>query len=275
MSGIEEIVQKEIDLVANAQARQALAASYEGSRAALAGIEAFFQEFSGVAWCLDARRQFFRNWRSPGLGSASFCALTFRLLAQAEQAPVARQALLFHTATRVSEVSREDVGIGTTNHQVLYDQFATRLAGGDEWKLDRYLHVDPQAYISQSRRYRESGPDLGVAITRSLPEELYNHGEFAFAAPLLVTWCRGQLGRTPKEVEEDLRFVRDHLGTTESGHFAALVRGLEDYCLAWRCSPDWDLLRQASVELLNSRSSYYQFLMRAMRKTHADEAALA
>ena len=275
MKSIFDIVRREISLVASAAARDALLDSYTSSAQALAGIERFFADFSAMAWNVEARRVFFRNWRSPGIGSASFCALAFRLLEQAESAEDDQQTLLFRTATRVSEVSREDVGIGTTNHQVLYERFATRLSDGDEWKLDRYLLVDPKAYLSQSRRLREAGPDLGAALVRSLPEELYNHGEFAYSAPLFLQWCRERLGRTPAEVQEDLHFVRDHLGTTESGHFAALVRGLEDYCAASGTQPDWSLLRQSSIDLMESRSAYYCMLLARMHSAQEEEQALA
>ena len=275
MNNIIQIVRKEIDLVASAAAREALLESYASSTTALAEIERFFTEFSAVIWSVPARRVFFRNWRSPGIGSASFCALTFRLLEQAESASADCQQRLFRTATRVSEVSREDVGIGTTNHQVLYDQFATRLCEGDEWKLDRYLIAEPQAYLTQSRRYREGGEDLGIAIIRSLPEELYNHGEFAYAAPLFLKWCREKLGRTPMDVQEDLHFVRDHLGTTESGHFAALVRGLEDYCSASGREPDWTLLRQASIDLLNSKAAHYRTVMERLISAQEEDPVAA
>ena len=268
MKTIQAIVNQEISLVHHPRARRALYDSYRDGTDSLRRIEAFFDRFGAVAWHPNARRIFFHNWRSPGIGSASFCALAFRVLEQAEQAPQDRQVLLLRTATRVSEVSREDVGIGTTNHQVLYDRFATGLTGDDAWKLDRYRLAGAKPYLNASRRYRENGEDLGVAITRSLPEELYNHGEFAYAAPRFVAWRRDVLGRSQEGMKEDLQFIHDHLGTTESGHFAALVRGLEDYAAAARQEPDWDLLHQSSRQLIENMADHYDVLMQHLQEAH-------
>ncbi|MCC4607761.1 hypothetical protein LL967_07735 [Xanthomonas campestris pv. zinniae] len=268
MKRINEIVEPEIALVHAPQAQQALRNAYRDCTESLRRIEDFFDAFSSMAWHPDARRIFFHNWRSPGIGSASFCALAFRVLEQAEHASQDRQVLLLRTAARVSEVSREDVGIGTTNHQLLYDRFATGLTGDDQWRLDRYRMPGAKAYLNASRRYRENGEDLGVAIIRSLPEELYNHGEFAYATPCFVAWRRDRLGRGQEGIKEDLQFLHDHLGTTESGHFAALVRGMEDYFAAAQREPDWQLLYQASRQLIENMATHYDLLMQHMQAAH-------
>lgn len=279
MNDIKQIVGHEIDLVQNANARRALFDSYNDNAESLRVIEGFFDVFSASPWTKEARRIFFRNWRSPGIGCASFCALTFRVLEQAEGATSElKQHLLLRTAARIAEVSREDVGIGTINHQSLYDRFATSLAEDDGWKLDRYQLAGAKVFLNESRRYRENGDDLGVAITRSLPEELYNHGEFAYAAPHFVRWRRDQLGRGQDGLRDDLQFIHDHLGSTESGHFAALVRGLEDYFVAREQEPDWSLLYQSSRDLIDSMAEHYTTLLRRMRDVQSrveDEAEVA
>ncbi|ARP96548.1 hypothetical protein [Bordetella genomosp. 13] len=261
MNKFRPIVDIEIALVDNAAARHALYDSYAASARAVERIEAFFDQFTARAWSQEARNTFFRNWRSPGIGAASFCALTFRLMEAAENTDDDRQRpVLYRCATRASEVSREDVGIGTTDHQKLYEDFATRLAGNDQWKLDSHVVPGLKRFINASRHYRQAGADLGRAMLISLPEELYNHGEFAYCAARFSRWQRDVLARPRDSWGADLKFIHDHLGDTERGHFAALVRGFEDYCTALSVPPDWDAMYQANVELLDDMAHSYDKL---------------
>ncbi|MGS1117442.1 hypothetical protein [Castellaniella sp. UC4442_H9] len=261
MQQIKPIVEAEIDLVTNPDARRALHESYEQAGSAIAGIEGFFDRFTSHAWSPQARYTFFRNWRTPGIGAASFCALTFRMMAAAEHAKSDQQStLLYRCATRISEVSHEDVGIGTTDHQQLYENFATRLAGSDEWKLDCYRLPGAKAFLTASRKYRQNGEDLGRAMLISLPEELYNHGEFSYAAPRFARWHRQVLARPESSFKDDLRFIHDHLGNTERGHFAALVKGFEDYCVANSIDADWQAMFHANTGLLNDMAENYRVL---------------
>lgn len=261
MNRIRPVVDAEIALVDNAAARQALYDSYSSCSQAVERIEAFFDDFTARPWSPASRNTFFRNWRSPGTGAASFCALTFRLMAAAETVSADHQrALLYRCATRVSEVSQEDVGIGTTDHQKLYEDFATRLADTDQWKLDRYAVPGLKRFVNASRDYRQGGGDLGRAMLISLPEELYNHGEFAYAAARFSRWQRNVLARPETAWNADLRFIHDHLGDTERGHFASLVRGFEDYCIAMSAEPDWNTMYQANVDLLRDMAASYNQL---------------
>lgn len=273
---IEQIVATEIALVDNEQARHALSRSYGNAAHSLRTIECFFDDFATRRWSEEALCVFLHNWRSPGIGSASFCALTFRLMMHAESAekPEVR-ALLYRCASRLAEVSHEDVGIGGINHQILYDDFATRLTGSDAWKLDRYHHGGTKAFLTGSRQYRQHGDDLGYAIVRSLPEELYNYGEFTFVAPRFVRWRKEHLGRPPEGVKDDLKFIHDHLGTTESGHFAALVRGLEDYAAAMDVLPDWTQLYESSYTLITDMAHHYGAIAQRMREEEERAGALA
>ncbi len=258
MNRIRHIVDAEIALVDNAAARQALHDSYEAESQAVERIEAFFDAFTARPWSAASRNTFFRNWRSPGRGAASFCALTFRLMAAAETVSGdSQRALLYRCATRVSEVSQEDVGIGTTDHQKLYEDFATRLADTDQWKLDRYAVPGLRRFVNASRDYRQGGDDLGHAMLISLPEELYSHGEFAYAAARFSRWQRNVLTRPETAWSADLRFIHDHLGDTERGHFASLVRGFEDYCIAMSVEPDWNTMYQANTGLLSDMARSY------------------
>ncbi len=276
MNSMRKIVDAEIALVSNPDARQALSDSYTQAADAAQSIERFFEDFTARAWGDQARRVFFRNWRSPGTGAASFCALTFRLLEAAEKSAQGWQReLLYRCATRLSEVSHEDVGIGGTDHQRLYDDFATRLAGSDEWKLDRYHIPGLKAFVGFSRYYRQNGDDLGRAMIISLPEELYNHGEFSFAAAKFSRWHRDVLQRPEQSWKEDLKFIHDHLGDTERGHFASLVRGFEDYCSAVAFQPDWSLLREANVGLLEDMAEYYRVLFKRLVEADARDRSVA
>ncbi|WP_186207282.1 hypothetical protein [Burkholderia gladioli] len=268
-----DIVKPEIALVGNHDARTALTDSYRQSTHALESIQAFFDAFTQHHWSTAAQRVFFRNWRSPGIGAASFCALTFRLLMEADTAVAPNtRALVYRSATRLSQVSHEDVGIGTTNHQQLYDDFARRISGDDEWKLDRYALAGAKPFLSTSRAYRQNGENLAHAITVSLPEELYNHGEFTFVAPRFARWRKDILGRPQEGWTDDLRFIHDHLGTTESGHFAALVLALEDYARAHAFTPDWTLLHQSNCDLIEDMAAHYVALDRRLRAEDAMEA---
>ncbi|WP_186332407.1 hypothetical protein [Bordetella genomosp. 13] len=261
MNKIRPVVDVEISLVDNAAARQALFDSYSASARSVERIEAFFDAFTARPWSPASRNTFFRNWRSPGTGAASFCALAFRLMATAESVDSDHaRALLYRCATRVSEVSHEDVGIGTIDHQKLYEDFATRLADTDQWKLDRYAVPGFKRFLNASRSYRQGGDDLGRAMLISLPEELYNHGEFAYAAARFSRWQRGVLGRPETSWNADLQFIHDHLGNTERGHFAALARGFEDYCAALSVQPDWNAMHQANIDLLDDMADSYDTL---------------
>ncbi|MBU9598408.1 hypothetical protein [Burkholderia multivorans] len=262
MNSITTVVEAEIALVSNAKAREALYDSYADASDAVKSIERFFEQFTSRNWSDEGRRLFFRNWRSPGTGAASFCALTFRLLEAAEKSAESWQReLLYRCATRLSEVSHEDVGIGGTDHQRLYDDFATRLSGSDERKLDRYYVPGLKRFLGASRHYRQNGDDLGRAMIISLPEELYNHGEFSFAAAKFSRWHRAILRRPEDDWKDDLRFIHDHLGDTERGHFASLVQGFEDYCAAVAFMPNWDILRRANVDLLEDMAEHYRILL--------------
>lgn len=276
MNHIRPIVDVEISLVDNAAARQALTDSYSAAAQAVERIEAFFDEFTARPWSPASRNTFFRNWRSPGSGAASFCALTFRLMAAAESAGMDHQrAVLYRCASRVSEVSREDVGIGTIDHQKLYEDFATRLADTDQWKLDRYAVSGLKRFLNASRSYRQGGEDLGRAMLISLPEELYNHGEFAYAAARFSRWQRNVLGRPETSWSADLKFIHDHLGDTERGHFASLVRGFEDYCIALSVDPDWNAMYQANVDLLHDMADSYGQLYGRLVELDRDGESIA
>ncbi|VWC57813.1 hypothetical protein [Burkholderia lata] len=274
MSNMSKIAGVEIALVSNPEVRNALYEAYEQASDATAVIESFFDEFTARAWNETARCIFFKNWRSPGTGAASFCALTFRLLGTAEQTESAtHRDVLYRCATRLSEVSHEDVGIGGVDHQQLYDDFANRLAGTDAWKLDRYAIHGLKEVIPASRRYRQNGEDLGRAMLISLPEELYNHAEFTFAASRFSRWHRDVLKRPDDTWKQDLAFIHDHLGETERGHFASLVQGFDDFCSATEFVPDWSLLRQSSIDLLNDMARYYRKLSNHLHDAEAGRLA--
>ncbi|NIE81480.1 hypothetical protein [Asaia sp. As-1742] len=261
-----EIVDSEIALVENEAARTALHRGYDQSTTALSIIEGFFDEFARKRWSEDALCVFAKNWRSPGTGAASFCALAFRLLSLAEQTPDRdKQFLLFRSATRLAEVSHEDTGIGGIDHQQLYEQFADALCGTDEWKRNSYRVTGAKDFMASANAYRQNGQDLGKAITISLPEELYNFGEFTFAAPYFGRWHKDVIGKPVSSLKADLKFVYDHLGSTESGHFASVVMGLEDYCNATGQAPDWGFLETATSELLFSYGRFYESLLDAMK----------
>lgn len=114
------------------------------------------------------------------------------------------------------------------------------------------------------RAYRQQGEDLEQAIIRSVPEVLYHYGEFTFLGPRFVRWSHRCLGRAHEDVKEDLRYIHDHLGTTLSGHFAALMCGLEDYAKACGTRPDWQLLYETCYALILDMAAHYEALERRM-----------
>ncbi len=264
-NSIINFVGKLITSVNNLEARQALFDSYNDTRNSLITIQNFFIDFTSQQWSKKAIRIFFRNWRSPGFGAASFCALSFRLLKLADQTSnLEIKNLLYRCATRISEISHEDVGIGTMNHQELYEKFALKISGDDEWKLDKYFISGIKDFLSDSRLYRQNGDDLSYAIMLSLPEELYNYGEFSFIGSLFIQWHRDILKMSSENRKSDLHFIYDHLGTTESRHFSSIVQAFEDYCILANIKPDWVLLYQFNKNFIEKMAIYFENLMSAM-----------
>jgi hypothetical protein len=256
---------KLIKRIDNLEARQAFLDAYNDTAESLQSIQNFFIHFTTQRCSKKGMRIFFRNWRSPGLGSASFCALSFRILKLADQAQQADvKNLLYGCATRISEIACEDVGIGTINHQTLYEQFALEISGDDKWKQDKYYITGIKDFLTEARLYRQNGENITYGLILSLPEELYNYGEFTFIAPLFIHWHKNVLNMSSKNRKSDLKFIYDHLGNTESRHFSSVIRGFEDYCNAMGSKPDWTSVYQCNKNLIENMADYYKNLMCAI-----------
>lgn len=265
MDNILNAVNVVIDAIDNLDVRESLSDSYYDSIEALNIIEGFFKEFTSKKWTINAKRIFLKNWRSPGYGSASFCALTFRILQLCDPLNTSKeQEMLLKSAMQIAEIAHEDVGVHGINHQELYEQFAATITGDDEWKLNKYQVPNIKSFLTNSRTYRQNGEDLKYAITLSLPEELYNHGEFTFIAPLFTNWHKDILDLPSENRKNDLKFIIDHLGETESHHFTSAIDGLKNYCLAFSLNLDTSILYNCNKNLLNNMASYYQKLMLAI-----------
>lgn len=273
MKTIQEIVEPEIQQVEDGQLRDVLFATYADSTPLLEVIQRCLEEITSRAWPAPVMCQFFKNWRNPTVGAGSFCALTCRLLEEAsarEQDSLA-QSELFFSAARIAEVSNEDMGLLGPNHGELYEEMATAFCGSDEWKLQRYSLPSVTEYLTGAREYRERGKDMKHALMISLAEELYNHGEFSFIALLFKKWHRRIPGMDPALGSRHLRFVSEHLGGTESGHFAYMTQGLVHYCRAYGEIPDWEALGQRNHEYLRGMASSFDRLLTAM-KTSVERA---
>lgn len=116
--------------------------------------------------------------------------------------------------------------------------------------------------------YRQNGEDLCRAITLSLPEELYNYGEFTLINPLFINWYKHILNLSDKARKDGLQFITVHLGSTESHHFAAAVAGLEDYCKALNTKLDAKLLYECNHKLLHDMAAYFKQLMLSLVAAH-------
>lgn len=262
MKNISGIVSEVIETVNHTGIKNALFDSYHDSGYSLMEIENFFKEFTAKPWCKEARRVFLRNWRSPGYGAASFCALAFRILQLCEKennSEIKNQ--LYFTAAQIAEIAHDDVGVKGTNHQELYEQFAYQVSGDDEWKLNKYYIPGVQNFLTKARQYRQYDGDIKNAISLSLPEELYNHGEFLFIAPLFTKWYTEVFKLPVENAQNDLKFIIAHLGTTESHHFDSAVKGLESYCTALNFELDSSIIYRFNRELLANKAAYFGKLM--------------
>ncbi|MCS4505201.1 hypothetical protein NYO91_14035 [Arhodomonas aquaeolei] len=268
MKNIQQIVEPEIQLVEDETLRVVLMRTYVEAAPMLDAIQRFFEEVAGQAWPSAARCQFFKNWRNPAIGAGSFCALTCRLLQEASLAErqSTRQSSLFQSAARIAEVSNEDMGLCGRNHAALYDDMATAFCGTDTWKLQRFSVPEATDYLTRAREYRERGEDMVQALMISLAEELYNHGEFTYIAPLFKKWYSLVLGLSAENRKRDLQFVFEHVGGTESGHFANMVEGLVHYCRAYDIAPDWEALSWCNRDYIHGIASSFEHLRQAMQQ---------
>lgn len=248
--------------VNNVDIKDALLDSYHDSVDSLAIIEKFFIEFTSKNFSVEEKRIFFRNWRSPGPGSASFCALTFRILELCNQETNQKiKTQLFYSAMQISKIAYEDVGIGGINHQELYENFAFKFSGNDEWKLNKYQIPNLKLFLTDARKYRQNGDDIKHAITLSISEELYNHAEFSFISPLFINWHTNITKFPIENIQDDLKFIFDHLGTTEIHHFAAAVNSLENYCTASNLEIDGSSMYKYNKGFIDNMALYYKKLM--------------
>ncbi|NRB54583.1 MAG: hypothetical protein HRU39_01180 [Salinicola sp.] len=266
MQSLADIVKPEIDRVEDVAIREALLQSYEKSAPTLKSIQESLREILETVWPEDSLCLFFKNWRNPAVGAGSFCALTCRLLEAAlgERLP-SRQQQLFMSAARLAEVSYEDMGLMGKNHGELYEEMATNFCGHDNWRLDRYRLEEATQYLTACREYRERGGDLVEALMISLAEELYNHGEFTFVAPLFKKFHDASHAAGSGSRQENMRFVLEHIGGTESGHFSYMVEGLELYCEASGQPVDATRLARRNCEFLQGMDSMFRHLLEEMR----------
>lgn len=277
MKSIHEIVEPEIRLVEDPEIRAVLLETYEECAPALETIQSCWQTITERKWPTVALCQFFKNWRNPAIGAGSFCALTCRLLKEADESQPGSQAQqeLFLSAIRIAEVSYEDMGLFTPNHAELYEEMATTFCGNDNWKLQRYTVPEAKQFLDGARVYRERGPDMTRALMISLAEELYNHGEFTYIAPLFKQWHDRHLEMDQGRRKEHLRFVTEHIGGTESGHFANMTQGLVRYARAHGIEPDWTALGERNKEYIQGIRDSFEYLVDAMTQTFNVDSAVS
>ncbi|WP_136069362.1 hypothetical protein [Modicisalibacter radicis] len=267
MKTIREIVEPEIQQVEDSQLREVLFAAYVESSSSLAVIQNCLEEITSQAWPEPVMCQFFKNWRNPAVGAGSFCALTCRLFEEAcecERDSVAQRELFFSAAC-IAEVSNEDMGLLGPNHGELYEELATAFCGSDKWKLQRYGLPMVTEYLTEAREYLERGKDMIYALMISLAEELYNHGEFTYIAPLFKKWYGRIPGLDVHTRNRYLRFIFEHVGGTESGHFAYMTQGLIHYCRACGVTPDWEALGQRNQEYIRETAISFDRLCATMK----------
>ena len=268
MKSIIDIVKPEIQLVEDRELRDVLLMAYKDSEASIDVIQSCLVKVTSQEWPEYAMCKFFKNWRNPAVGAGSFCALTCRLLDEASVYSLGSvtQSDLFFSAARIAEVSNEDMGLLGPNHGELYEGLATAFCGTDAWKLQRYNLPQVTEYLTGVREYRERGQYMIHALMISLAEELYNHGEFTYIAPLFKKWY-GVVGLNDEKRNQVLRFVYEHVRGTESGHFANMTQGLIHYCRAHGVEPDWEELGQRNREYIDGVAASFDQLLIEMESS--------
>lgn len=266
MHNITKFLVQTVNELEHTEIKEALLDSYNDSAESLTIIENFFKNFTSTVWPQKALQIFCKNWRTPAIGSASFCALILRVLKLAEKTTnLESRNLLYLSAAKLADITYEDVGLDGVNHQELYEQFAFNISNDDSWKLKIFSIPNIKNFLADARSYRQNGVDLTRAILISIPEELYNHGEFSFISPLFTKWYINILKRPRVDATNNLKYLIDHTGNTEHQHFSSAVDGLESYCQALDIKIDMHFLYEYNLDFINNMAIYYQKLMSTIK----------
>ncbi|BAI75712.1 hypothetical protein AZL_c04190 (plasmid) [Azospirillum sp. B510] len=217
-----------------------VSAAFHRERASIQKVEECFEKLTSRAWSRPVLERFFHAWRDTHLTSNAVAAMTCRLMALAEQAEGQpdRAVAFFSAASETGKIIHEDLGLCGEAHAELYYRLATNVCEGDEWERRRNRVPSAFEFRKWVLHQRVIAQDIQDGLETTIASEIYNHGEYTFAAPLFAPWLAREFGFTDQQVKRDLAYIVVHTGDTESGHFRHGVQALEYYCYGAQVTPD-------------------------------------
>lgn len=213
-------------------------------------VESCFDRLVERAWPRPTLERFFHGWHDTHLTSGSVAAVTCRLMTLAEQSD-GDKALAFHRAANCNaKIIHEDLGLCGETHTALFYRLATSVCDGDTWMLNRNQVPSAVEFRKWVHHERVNSDEVQDGLLVTIASEIYNHGEYSFALPLLQRWLEQTLGLPEKQVRRDLEYVQVHTGDTESGHFMCGTEALKLYCAGAGVPVDYARIGQCCTEYL-------------------------
>ena len=130
--------------------------------------------------------------------------------------------------------------------------------GGDDWQLLRNRVPAAHDFRKWVLHERTSAVDLQDGINTTIASEIFNHGEYSFAAPIFSDWLTQHLGITERDARRNLGYIVVHTGDTESGHFLHGVNALRHYCTGMGIAVDPVRIGNRTAEYLRRVGEAFQ-----------------
>jgi len=206
--------------------------AFDRERQGLEQVEECMHLLTQRSWPRPVLEKFFHGWRDTHLTSGAVSAMMCRLMIAAANpaATIGRQGELMRAASETGFIIHEDLGLHGELHSELYNRLANAVCGGDQWQLLRNRVPDAHDFRRWVLRERTTAADLQDGINTTIASEIFNHGEYSFAAPIFSHWLTQHLGQTERDAHRNLGYIVVHTGDTESGHFLHGVNALRHYC---------------------------------------------
>ena len=131
----------------------------------------------------------------------------------------------------------------------LYERLANSVCKGDEWKLDAN-RINSAYEFGNWVHHQRVVADIETGLLTTIASEIYNHGEYTFAAPLFRAWMETLLGFSPEATRHSLAYIVVHTGTTESDHFMHGIDALKSYYAGIGMSMDYEKVTASCAEYL-------------------------
>lgn len=211
----------------------------------------------------EGRITMMNQLQSMHLSVLSVSAIKVRIDKDENLDPVSKEEI----QEQISDIIAEDVGMEGLTHHALFERFARAVTGTSRWADQDTLHGDVKIFRDKLHKLRTHG-DLSQALASLIISEIWNTGEYTFAAPLTESFLSQSSASSGFNARNSNAYMAVHSGDTEFDHF---IHAVYAYCTYNSCKK---ISIADSINILHqSATAYFEDLHRAFKSANEQLSA--